>query len=212
MSTLFNFLPLEPRHVAHGVAYVPGFLPLAEQRRVVELARESSRGMTRPELRSGQMSVYMQPLGYRWTHNLNSYERADEPMPAWAADLGLRALTQARRVAPELRESFSPEMVLINFYPPGATMGMHVDAGEESEAPIVSLSIGDSAVFRLGNTKNRNRPWHDIQLHSGDLLVFGGDHRRAFHGVPKVLDGTLPEGCGLREGRLNLTIRQVTGA
>ncbi|MEJ5998083.1 alpha-ketoglutarate-dependent dioxygenase AlkB [Corynebacterium sp. H130] len=151
------------------------------------------------------MSVFMQSLGR------STFGPSAAPMPQWAIDLGCCGLREAVRVAPELKRDFCPQMLLINFYPPGATMGMHQDAGEQSSAPIVSISIGDSAVFRLGNAENRNRPWRDVQLHSGDLLVFGGDHRRAYHGVPKVLDGTLPEGCGLARGRLNLTIRQVTG-
>lgn len=210
VPSLFNSLPLEPRRVASGVAYLPGFLPLEEQQRLVELARASSRGMARPWTHSGQMSVYMQALGVGLTGDFTRYGVAKLPMPEWASDLGRRALRAATEVAPELPTEFRPEMMLINYYPPGATMGMHQDAAEESQAPIVSLSIGDSAVFRLGNTQNRNRPWRDIQLHSGDLLVFGEEHRLAYHGVPKVLGGTLPEGCGLAQGRLNLTIRQVT--
>lgn len=211
MPSLFDSLPLEPSRIASGVAYVPGFLSLDEQREVVNISRSHARGMSRPQLQSGQMSVFMKPLGYRWLGNLNTYGKSPDPMPSWAFGLGLRALAAAVEVAPELRCNFQPHMVLINYYPPGATMGMHQDAGELSDAPIVSLSVGDSAIFRLGNTKNRNRPWRDIQLHSGDLLVFGGDCRRAYHGVPKVLAGTAPDGCGVRQGRLNLTIRQVTG-
>ncbi|MEJ6013928.1 alpha-ketoglutarate-dependent dioxygenase AlkB [Corynebacterium sp. H127] len=191
---------------------MPAYLSPNMQADLVEAARQVSRGMARPTLPSGQMSVYMQPLGYRWQGNLNSYEPSPLPMPQWARQLGRQGLLMASKSAPELSgwvRRFRPEMLLINYYPPGARMGMHQDAGEESEAPIVSISIGDSALFRLGNTENRNRPWCEIQLLSGDLLVFGGEHRRAFHGVPKVYDGTAPEGCGIREGRINFTIRQV---
>ena len=88
-------------------------------------------------------------------------------------------------------------------------MGMHVDADEASVAPVVSLSVGDEALFRIGGTEHRNRPWDDIALLSGDLVVFGGVKRRAYHGVPSVRAGTLPDGCGLYEGRLNVTLRQL---
>jgi alkylated DNA repair protein (DNA oxidative demethylase) len=65
-------------------------------------------------------------------------------------------------------------------------------------APVVSLSLGDSCVFRFGNAANRGRPWTDVPLESGDLFVFGGPSRLAYHGVPKTLPG----------GRLNITLRE----
>lgn len=89
-------------------------------------------------------------------------------------------------------------------------MGMHQDRDERSSAPVVSLSIGDTARFRLGNTENRGRPYRDIDLHSGDLFVFGGPSRLAFHGVQKIYPGTAPLDCGLDSGRINITMR-VTG-
>ncbi len=85
-------------------------------------------------------------------------------------------------------------------------MGMHRDAEEKSAAPVVSLSLGDSCVFRFGNTASRGRPYQDVRLCSGDLFVFGGPARLAYHGVPKVLPGTGPRGLGLT-GRLNITLR-----
>ena len=88
-------------------------------------------------------------------------------------------------------------------------MGLHVDAMEEAAAPVISLSIGDEALFRMGNTEGRTRPWDDVTLMSGDLLVFGGPARWAYHGVPRITPGTAPAGCGLREGRINVTMRQV---
>ena len=89
-------------------------------------------------------------------------------------------------------------------------MGMHQDKDERSVQPVVSLSIGDTAVFRFGNTESRNRPYSDLELRSGDLFVFGGPSRFAYHGVPKVIPGSADPACGLATGRLNLTLR-VTG-
>jgi alkylated DNA repair protein (DNA oxidative demethylase) len=86
-------------------------------------------------------------------------------------------------------------------------MGQHQDKDEHSRAPVVSLSLGDACVFRFGNTVDRKRPWTDIELESGDLFVFGGESRLAFHGVPKIRPGTAPYELGLR-GRLNLTLRE----
>jgi alkylated DNA repair protein (DNA oxidative demethylase) len=70
----------------------------------------------------------------------------------------------------------------------------------------VSLSLGDTCVFRFGNTGTRTRPYTDVELRSGDLFVFGGPSRLAYHGVPRVYEGTGPAELGLT-GRLNVTLR-----
>ncbi len=87
-------------------------------------------------------------------------------------------------------------------------MGMHQDRDEQDfDAPVVSVSLGDSAVFRIGGA-TRGGPTQGVTLQSGDVLTFGGPARLAFHGVTKVLPGSstlLPQG-----GRINLTLRRVT--
>ena len=92
---------------------------------------------------------------------------------------------------------------------PGATLGLHQDGEEPSEAPVVTISLGDTCVFRMAGIDRRTGPFCDVRLQSGDLLVFGGENRRIFHGVPKVLDGTGPVGLGLPPGRLSITVRQT---
>ncbi|GAA1501163.1 alpha-ketoglutarate-dependent dioxygenase AlkB [Kitasatospora kazusensis] len=102
---------------------------------------------------------------------------------------------------------YAPDVAVINHYPHGARMGLHRDREERVDAPVVSLSLGDTCVFRIGNTETRTRPWTDLELRSGDLLVFGGPARFAYHGVPRTLPGTADPALGL-VGRLNLTVRQ----
>jgi len=101
-----------------------------------------------------------------------------------------------------------PEACLINFYAAGTKMGLHQDRDEEDfSAPVVSLSLGDSCLFRVGGRK-RNDPTRAVRLQSGDAVVLGGDSRLAFHGVDRIEPGTstlLAEG-----GRINLTLRRVT--
>ncbi len=80
-----------------------------------------------------------------------------------------------------------PTLALINYYDGAAKMGMHQDKDENASDPVVSLSIGDACVFRFGNTVNRTKPYTDIELASGDLFVFGGPSRFAFHGVPRTI-------------------------
>jgi alkylated DNA repair protein (DNA oxidative demethylase) len=89
-------------------------------------------------------------------------------------------------------------------------MGMHQDKDERSGFPVVSLSVGDDCLFRFGNPATRTRPYTDLRLRSGDLFVFGGPSRFAYHGVPKTYPGTADPECGLASGRLNVTMR-VTG-
>ena len=87
-------------------------------------------------------------------------------------------------------------------------MGLHQDRDEEDmTAPVMSVSLGDTALFRIG-TDDRNGPTQSLKLHSGDVLIFGGPARLAFHGIDRIYPGTsrlLPEG-----GRINLTLRRVT--
>ena len=105
-----------------------------------------------------------------------------------------------------------PEACLVNFYEPSAKMGLHQDRDEqEFSAPVVSISLGDTCLFRIGGTK-RADPTHSLRLASGDVVVLGGPSRLAFHGVDRIYPGTstlladwFPEG-----GRINLTLRRVT--
>jgi DNA oxidative demethylase len=101
-----------------------------------------------------------------------------------------------------------PEACLINVYGAGAKMGLHQDRDEaDLAAPVVSISLGDSCLFRIGGLK-RNAPTRSVRLSSGDVVILGGAARLAFHGVDRIYAGTsrlLPE-----EGRINLTLRRVT--
>jgi alkylated DNA repair protein (DNA oxidative demethylase) len=74
---------------------------------------------------------------------------------------------------------------------------------------VVSISLGDTGVFRFGNPDTRSRPYRDLALNSGDLFVFGGPSRLAYHGVTKILSGTAPSGIGLERGRINITLRET---
>ena len=129
------------------------------------------------------------------------------PFPAWLGDLGRRAVAAA--YGDDAAAGYEPDVALVNRYDDGARMGMHQDRDERSDAPVVSLSIGDTCTFRFGNTETRGRPYTDVELASGDLVVFGGPSRFAYHGVPKVQPGTGDPATGLRSGRLNITLRET---
>jgi DNA oxidative demethylase len=101
-----------------------------------------------------------------------------------------------------------PEACLVNHYGGGARMGLHMDADEAAaDAPVLSVSLGDTALFRVGGPR-RGDPTRSFKLSSGDVLVLSGASRRWYHGVDRVLPGTsrlVPGG-----GRINLTLRRVT--
>ncbi|MFH9425378.1 alpha-ketoglutarate-dependent dioxygenase AlkB family protein [Streptomyces sp. NPDC017529] len=204
---------------APGAVHVPGWLSPQRQRELVTACRGWARGpvpIRHTRLPGGGvMSVQTVCLGWHWQPY--AYKRtADDvngarvaELPGWLADLGRAALVDAYEDA-AAGDGYAPDTALVNFYDGQARMGMHQDKDERSGAPVVSLSIGDTCVFRFGNTESRNRPYTDIELASGDLFVFGGPSRFAYHGVTKVRPGTGDPATGLASGRLNITLR-VTG-
>ncbi|WP_051055989.1 MULTISPECIES: alpha-ketoglutarate-dependent dioxygenase AlkB [Kitasatospora] len=207
------------REIAPGAVHLPGWLTPEQQRSLVTACRGWATGpvpIRHTRLpRGGVMSVQTVCLGWHWKPY--AYTRtADDvngrpvtPFPGWLADLGRRAVADAYQDE-ERAAGYEPDAALVNFYDAEARLGMHQDKDEKTLDPVVSLSIGDSCLFRLGNTEHRNRPWTDLTLASGDLLVFGGPSRLAYHAVPKIHPGTGDPATGLAAGRLNLTLR-VTG-
>jgi alkylated DNA repair protein (DNA oxidative demethylase) len=104
--------------------------------------------------------------------------------------------------------AYPPEACLINYYGPTAKLGLHRDQDEDAkEAPILSISLGDTALFRLGGV-GRGDPTRSLRLQSGDAIMFGGPARLVFHGIDRIIPDSsslLAEG-----GRINLTLRRVT--
>jgi alkylated DNA repair protein (DNA oxidative demethylase) len=101
-----------------------------------------------------------------------------------------------------------PEACLVNYYAGNAKMGLHQDKDEEDfSAPVLSVSLGDTGIFRVGGT-SRKDPTQQIELKSGDVVMLGGSDRLAYHGIDRILARTsnlIAEG-----GRFNLTLRRVT--
>jgi alkylated DNA repair protein (DNA oxidative demethylase) len=194
-----------------GFVLRPGYLDRAAQEALLAAVRAVIRQaplFTPTMPRSGKpFSVRMTncgPLG--WVSDAGGYRYQPAhpdtgapwpPMP----DLVLRAWRDLADYAPP------PEACLINLYAPTARMGLHQDRDEQDfAAPVVSLSLGDTCLFRIGGTA-RGDPTRSFRLASGDAVVLGGPARLAFHGVDRIMPGTstlLPEG-----GRINLTLRRV---
>ena len=101
-----------------------------------------------------------------------------------------------------------PEACLINYYRNNAKMGLHRDADEEDfSAPVISISLGDSAIFRIGGTERKGKT-QSFKLSSGDVVVMGGTARLCYHGIDRIIPGT--SSLLATGGRINLTLRRVT--
>jgi alkylated DNA repair protein (DNA oxidative demethylase) len=195
-----------------GLRLHPGYLDRPTQEALLlalhEVVRHAPVYTPRMPKTGKPMSVRMTncgPLG--WVTDERGYRyqpthpETGQPWPP-IPDILLKAWTELGGYA------HPPESCLVNYYGPAAKMGLHQDRDEQDfAAPVVSLSLGDTGLFRIGGT-NRRDPTRSLRLASGDGLVLAGDARLAFHGIDRILPGTsmlLPEG-----GRINFTLRRVT--
>jgi alkylated DNA repair protein (DNA oxidative demethylase) len=198
-----------------GFRILPGFLARRAQFVMVEAVREVVRDapLVRPVTRWGRpMSVRMTSAGrLGWVIERGNYRyvaRHPETGTPWPPiPPGVLAVWRAVSGWPG-----DPDCCLINWYGEGARMGLHRDADEGEAgfaAPVVSISLGDPARFRMGGTSRKDKTM-SIVLNSGDVVVIGGPARLAYHGIDRVLwgeDDLLPG-----HGRINLTLRVVTSA
>jgi len=201
---------IEPTLRVRGFEIHKGFLGARQQTALIDDLREVMQLVPpfSPETPYGKpMSVRMTSAGeYGWFSDTSGYRYVDRHPSgaAWPA-IPTRVLEVWQAVSGVDR---APESCLINFYGEGARMGMHRDTDEADMLwPVVSISLGDDGLFRIGND-TRGGATDAIWLSSGDVVVMGGDARRAYHGVDKIRfrsSGLLPKG-----GRVNVTLRVVT--
>jgi DNA oxidative demethylase len=202
------------QRVADGAVWLKAWLTPAEQSALVERCRALMDvfGYVPTVRGGGKMHVRMLCLGRHWNPLTYRYEstRADHdglpapPLPGAWRDL-------ASRLAAAAGFTCTPDVCLINFYDAAGRMGVHQDRDESPAsiaegAPIVSVSLGDTARFLLGGLHRRD-PMESIFLESGDAFVFGGPARLRYHGVSRIVPGTAPPDLRV-DGRFNLTFRQ----
>jgi alkylated DNA repair protein (DNA oxidative demethylase) len=207
------------REVLPGVVKVSEWLDLDAQRGLVVDFREWAAppaGLRHARMPTGHlMSVQSVCLGWHWQPYAYSKTADDtdgapvKPLPAKIAHLARAAVDAAYGTGTSAAINFRPDAAIVNLYAPDARLGLHQDGEEPSEAPVVTISVGDACVFRLASVERRSGPFVDLEFRSGDLIVFGGPNRRIFHGVPKVLPETAPDGLGLPPGRLSITVRET---
>ena len=194
----------------NGFRLISGAIDAAAQRALVDevLAIARAAPFYRPMTPSGKpMSVEQTSLGsLGWVTDAKGYRyeprhpltgRPWPPMPdsllaLWARHAG---------------DATPPDSCLVNLYRDGARMALHTDSDEEDQTvPVLSVSLGDTAVFRLGGV-SRGDPSRTVRLNSGDVSLLAGASRRFHHGVDRILAGSsrlVPGG-----GRINLTLRRT---
>ncbi|MFP7569640.1 alpha-ketoglutarate-dependent dioxygenase AlkB family protein [Marivita sp. S2033] len=188
----------------------PAYIPASEQKDLVERLRAclAVAPLVQPTTPRGKaMSVRMSAAGdYGWVSDAKGYRY--EPRHPSGVDwppIPDALLKIWRDLVPDAR---LPECCLINWYDGAARMGLHQDKDEaDFSQPVVSISLGDEALFRVGNA-TRGGKTESIWLRSGDVVVMQGAARRAYHGIDRVRPDSstlLPNG-----GRINLTLRVVT--
>ena len=195
-----------------GLRFLPGHFGPADQHHLVEILRaavaeaplltpvmpRTGRPFTVRMTNLGPLGWVSDRAGYRYQP---THPETGRPWPSIPDPL----LGLWRTVSDYPHD---PEACLVNFYNGGAKMGLHRDEDEEDfAAPVLSVSLGDTAVFRMGGPERGGRT-ESFKLSSGDVLVMGGRSRLCYHGIDRVLTGTsslLKDG-----GRINLTLRRVT--
>jgi alkylated DNA repair protein (DNA oxidative demethylase) len=204
-------MTIEP--LPEGLVHVPGFLGRPAQEALLSdlraIATEAPFYTPAMPKTGKVMSVRMTNCGsLGWVSDREGGYRYQETHPVTG-----RAWPAMPPVLLDIWEKVAnwpqpPQACLVNFYDGKARMGLHQDRDEQDlAAPVVSLSLGDSCLFRVGGT-SRGGPTRSFRLDSGDLVVLGGPARMLFHGVDRIYPETsdlLPKG-----GRINLTLRRVT--
>ncbi|WP_224824322.1 alpha-ketoglutarate-dependent dioxygenase AlkB [Cognatishimia sp. MH4019] len=200
---------VHPTLTVRGFQVFKGFLSPAAQSALVDDLREVIRvaPLFSPQTPYGKpMTVRMTSAGrYGWYSDRTGYRYAPRHPSgvAWPA-IPDRVLKIWADVAGSAR---APDCCLLNFYAPEARMGMHQDKDEaDFSHPVVSVSLGDDGLFRVGNTE-RGGKTESLWLQSGDVVVMGGAARLTYHGIDRIKPGSST--LLAKPGRINLTLRVV---
>lgn len=202
-----------PQDLPEGVFYLPGALK-GRQTLIVDAlkvvleaappiqARTRGGGTTSAAMTNcGQVGWWSDTKGYRYQTHYPSTGRVWPPIPSEFKD-AVRSV-----ISGTPWPSFTPDACLINYYGPGAKMGLHQDRDEKDlTQPIVTVCLGDDAVFMVGGFVRSDKAVPFI-VSSGDVIVMGGKSRMRFHGIRKIYLGTSP--IAKLSGRYSLTFRKA---
>ncbi|KAI3785835.1 hypothetical protein L1987_44961 [Smallanthus sonchifolius] len=209
-----------------GMILLKDYISLKDQVDIVNICQKwgvGPGGFYEPSHQSGaKLRLQMMCFGRNWDPVTKYKERyrsdGSEPPPVPYELISLAETTiQDSQAHLDKLPSMSPDICIVNFYSPVyGRLGLHQDCDESYDSlrrglPVVSISIGDTAEFLYGHSRDKYKS-NSVLLQSGDVLIFGGKSRLIFHGVKQVLPNTAPlpllQETALRPGRLNLTLRQ----
>jgi DNA oxidative demethylase len=196
-----------------GIRHLPAYFTPAQQQALVETLRAA---VAEAPLFTPEMPKTGKPFSVRMT-NLGTLGWVSDQAKGYRYQATHPVTGKPWPTMPEMLTKLWQEVAdyphpaeacLVNFYTGAAKMGLHQDRDEQDlAAPVVSISLGDSALFRWGGT-TRGGKTQSVKLESGDVFIFGGQSRLCYHGIDRVYAGTstlLKDG-----GRINLTMRRVT--
>jgi alkylated DNA repair protein (DNA oxidative demethylase) len=212
MDSLFSEEAPACETLAEGATLLRGFANVSAQRLMDDVAKIEAVAPFRNMVTPGgyRMSVAMTNCGQAgWVSDAKGYRYdAGDPLtgvawPAMPPAFGQLAADAARQAG---YPGFEADACLINRYQPGARLTLHQDRNERDySAPIVSVSLGLPAVFLFGGASRKDRP-RRMRLESGDVVVWGGATRLAYHGIASLKDGEHPL---TGRCRINLTFRKA---
>ncbi|XP_071696026.1 DNA N(6)-methyladenine demethylase ALKBH1D-like [Rutidosis leptorrhynchoides] len=210
-----------------GMVLLKNYLSISDQVEVANICQElgvGPGGFYQPVFANGaKMKLQMMCLGRNWDPQTYSYKRyrgdgsEAPPLPDQFISLVETAIQESRDLSESKNDIplMSPDICIINFYTDTGRLGLHQDKDESHDSlskglPVVSISIGDTAEFLYGYTRDKQKA-SKVWLKSGDVLIFGGKSRHIFHGVDKIIPNSAPLSLTKETtipGRLNLTFRK----
>jgi DNA alkylation damage repair protein AlkB len=210
------------QHLRPGMVLLKRFVKPEEQIEIVRTCRELGVGLGgfyRPSFKNGaKMNLWLMSLGKNRDPTTRSYDSRRPFDGAKAPEIPKTFKTIAQTAISMAKEfpQINPDICIVNYYTNSGKLGLHQDKDESESSlnqglPFISISIGDTAEFLFGDTRDKDKA-AKVNLESGDVLILGEESRLLFHGISHVKPDTTPtwlrEETGLRPGRVNLTLRQ----
>lgn len=148
----------------------------------------------------GSWGYYAPPCGSRY---VQAHPTTGEPFPPVPASI----LAICQDVAEEYGFAYEAQSAYLSYYPLGSAIGRHQDYEEKVNKPVISISLGEDGLFEIGGLE-RFGLYEEVILHSGDVFMFGGEHRYAYHSVKRIIPETKPAELVMDPVRISITIRQ----
>ena len=148
----------------------------------------------------GPWGYHVRPCGARY---VKEHPTTGEPFPPIPASI----LDICQSVADQYGFDYEAQSAYLSYYPLGSSIGRHQDYEEKVNKPVISISLGEDGIWEFGGLE-RFGSYEEFILHSGDVFLFGGEHRYCYHSIKKVIPDTRPAELMMDPVRISITIRQ----